>query len=113
MRRGWFYDPRSVLSECAMFMEFAVDRDLGLDLHEARLTVAAMPMSAVAAPSLNVLGSYFPTWILCALCALAATVLVRRLFIRTGVDRSLPAPLLVYLAITLAVSFGGWLLWLS
>ena len=89
-------------------MEFAVDRDLDLDLHEARLTVAAMAMSTVGAPSLNILGSYFPTWILVALVALVATVLIR-----TGVDRSLPVPMVVYLAITLAFSFGGWLLWLS
>ena len=94
-------------------MEFAVDRDLDLDLHEARLTVAAMAMSTVGAPSLNILGSYFPTWILVALVALVATVMIRRLFIRTGVDRSLPVPMVVYLAITLAFSFGGWLLWMS
>ena len=64
-------------------------------------------------PSVDVLGSYFPSWMLCAIGALAVTLLLRKLFVRTGVDRTLPAPVVVYLAIIVALSLGGWLLWLG
>jgi hypothetical protein len=61
----------------------------------------------------NVLGAYFPSWMFCALLALVATALVRRLIVRAGVDKSLPAPVVVYAALIVAFSLGGWLLWLS
>jgi hypothetical protein len=49
----------------------------------------------------------------CAIAALAATALVRALFVRAGVDRILPVPVLVYLAMTVSFSLVGWLLWLG
>jgi YtcA family len=67
----------------------------------------------ILAPSTNVLGSYFPSWMLCALGAVAVTVAVRKIFVLVGLDRSLPAPFLVYLAIIVACSLGAWLIWLG
>jgi hypothetical protein len=49
----------------------------------------------------------------CALGALVATALLRWLFVRAGIDRTLPAPVVVYLAVTVAFSLGAWLLWLG
>jgi hypothetical protein len=69
--------------------------------------------SAVGAQSQDVLGAYFPSWMFCAVAALAATALVRSLFVRAGVDRHLPAPVVVYLAMTVAFSLTAWLLWLG
>ncbi len=69
--------------------------------------------AGILAPSTNVFGSYFPSWMLCALGAVAVTVLVRKIFVLVGLDRSLPAPFLVYLAITVACSLGAWLIWLG
>ena len=66
-----------------------------------------------APPSVDVLGSYFPSWMLCAIGALVALPLLRKLLVRAGVDRTLPVPVVVYLAITVALSLGGWLLWLA
>jgi hypothetical protein len=73
------------------------------------------PLSAlgVFAQSRNVFGAYFPSWLFVVLVALAATAVVRALFVRAGIDRALPAPVVVYLAIIVAFSFGGWLLCLS
>jgi hypothetical protein len=61
-------------------------------------------------PYQNVLGSYFPTWMLCALGAVGATVALRQLFVFTGVDRTLPAPVIVYFAIIVACSLASWLI---
>ena len=67
----------------------------------------------VGAQSRDVLGAYFPSWMLCVLVALVATAAIRWIFVKVGVDRSLPAPVVVYLALTVVFSLGGWLLWLS
>jgi YtcA family len=66
-----------------------------------------------AAPSQTILGSYFPSWMICALVGLGAAVLFRQLLAVIGIDRTLPAPLLVYLAFAVAAAFATWLIWLD
>jgi len=65
------------------------------------------------APSQNILGSYFPSWMLCALAGIGLTVVARQLLGAVGLDRALPVPLLVYLALATAFAFATWLLWLD
>src|SRR5262245_51979215 len=74
---------------------------------------AVSATGAGGAQSRDVLGAYFPSWMFCALGALALTAMIRWLFVRAGVDRSLPVPVVVYLALTVALSLAGWLLWLG
>ncbi len=71
------------------------------------------PAGCSPAPSQNILGSYFPSWILCALVGLCMTVAVRQVLVLTGIDRDLPAPLVVYLAFVVAFAFATWLVWLG
>jgi len=66
-----------------------------------------------SAPSRNILGSYFPSWMICALIGLAATVAVRAVLAKAGIDEELPMPIVVYLAFATAFSLAVWLLWLS
>jgi len=66
-----------------------------------------------AAPSQNILGSYFPTWMICALAGSGAAVVVRQLLIAVGIDKTLPVPVIVYLALAVAFAFAIWLLWLD
>ena len=78
----------------------------------ALLAVAGGSLQACSrAPSRNILGSYFPSWMVCALLALVLTVMVRAALVRTGVDAGLPAPLVTYLAMFAAFTFAAWLLW--
>jgi hypothetical protein len=77
------------------------------------MVAGAVLALGVFAQSRDVFGAYFPSWLFCVLIALAATAVVRALFVRAGIDRSLPVPVVVYLAIVVAFSFGGWLLCLS
>ena len=65
-----------------------------------------------AAPSRNILGSYFPTWMICLLIAIGLTIVVRVVLGKAGLAEELPVPMVVYLALTLAFTFGLWLLWL-
>jgi hypothetical protein len=64
-------------------------------------------------PSTNVLGSYFPSWMLCVLGGIVAMVVVRQLLVALRIDRAIPAPVLVYLALLVLFSFAGWLTWLD
>jgi YtcA family len=78
----------------------------------AALSTAALA-GCSAAPSHSILGSYFPSWMICALVGLLATVIIRQIFVSVGIDRTLPAPLLVYLALAVAGAFATWLIWLD
>src|SRR5262249_55023501 len=66
-----------------------------------------------SAPSRNILGSYFPSWMICALIGMVLTVVVRVLLAKTGIDAVLPMPIVVYLAFAIAFSLAIWLLWLA
>jgi hypothetical protein len=66
-----------------------------------------------SAPSQNILGSYFPSWMVCALISLVVTVVVRGIFVKTGIDAVLPVPLIAYLGLFAAFTFAAWLVWLA
>jgi YtcA family len=66
-----------------------------------------------SAPSRNILGSYFPSWMICALIGMVATVAVRAVLAKVGVDAALPMPIVVYLAMATAFSLAIWLVWLA
>jgi hypothetical protein len=65
------------------------------------------------APSRNILGSYFPSWMVCALVGLALALVARAIFKATGILDELPVPLVVMLSIGCAGTFAMWLIWLS
>src|SRR5882762_4610856 len=64
--------------------------------------VFALLSGCSSAPSRNILGSYFPSWMICALIGMGATVAVRALLAKTGIDAVLPMPIVVYLAFATA-----------
>lgn len=65
------------------------------------------------APSRNILGSYFPSWMVCALVGLVLMLVARAVLKVTGLLEELPAPLVVLLAFGCAVNFAMWLVWLA
>jgi hypothetical protein len=64
-------------------------------------------------PSRNILGSYFPAWMVCALVGLAIALAARVALKASGLLRELPAPLVVLLSLGCATTFALWLLWLA
>lgn len=64
-------------------------------------------------PSRNILGSSFPTWMICALLGVALTALARLVLVRIGIDAALPIPAIVYLSMSTAATLAIWLVWLS
>jgi hypothetical protein len=65
------------------------------------------------APSRNILGSYFPSWMVCALVGIALALAARAVFKATGLLEEIPVPFVVMLAIAGAGTFAMWLIWLS
>ena len=77
-------------------------------------SLSALGLSACdGSPSRNILGSYFPSWMVCAIGGIAAAVIARAILKATGLLAELPAPFVVLLAVGCAVTFGIWLLWLA
>ena len=67
-------------------------------------------VSQPLAPSLDLLGSYFPAWMLCAAAGVVATVVIRQVLRVVGVGEYVVAPLLTYVGLALSAT---WLIWLS
>jgi hypothetical protein len=63
--------------------------------------------SCSRAPSFDVLGSFFPAWILCLVAALLLTVAARWLLLRAHVVIALP--IVTYPSLTALFTFGLWL----
>jgi hypothetical protein len=59
-------------------------------------------------PQINVIGSFFPSWMLCGVIGIVFTLLARHLFIRAGVDAYLRPRILVYLSLGVLVALGLW-----
>lgn len=77
------------------------------------LTAVIALTACSASPSRNILGSYFPTWMICALLGLVAAVVLRVVLGKAGIDEALPIPAVVYLCTWIAVTLAIWLLWLG
>ncbi|MGE4338482.1 MAG: YtcA family lipoprotein [Pigmentiphaga sp.] len=58
------------------------------------------------APAIAIAGSYFPAWMLCTVVALIATVLIRVVLIRIGLDDRMPWRVAAYSALALALTFA-------
>ena len=65
------------------------------------------------APSRGILGSYFPSWMICALIGLAVAMIVRSILKASGLLDEMPVPLIAILATACAVTFAVWLVWLA
>ena len=79
----------------------------------AWICLPALVAGCDGAPSRNILGSYFPSWMVCALVGIALTLVARAVLKLTGLLQELPAPLVVLLAFGCAVNFALWLVWLA
>jgi YtcA family len=65
------------------------------------------------APSQSMFGAYFPTWMLCALAGLVCAVAVHFILAFAGIEKFVPAPLIVDIAFAVFFGFAFWLLWLG
>jgi uncharacterized membrane protein len=62
------------------------------------------------APSINLLGSFFPAWMLCMALGVAGAFAVRGVCVRTGIEPHLQPRLLVYSCLWGLLTLLSWLL---
>jgi YtcA family len=72
------------------------------------MLVAPLLSSCSRAPSIDVLGSFFPAWLVCFIVAIVLTALVRLALLRMRVKAALPV--LVYPSLAALFTFVLWLL---
>ena len=65
------------------------------------------------APSFNILGSFFPAWILCGVIGILLAVAVRLFFVRIKLEEQLQPLILVYPCLAAFFTFTLWLLFFS
>ena len=86
-------------------------------MNVSRLTAGICLSGLIAgcdgSPSRNILGSYFPSWMVCALVGIVLALIARAVLKAAGLLEELPAPLVVLLAFGCAVNFAVWLIWLA
>jgi hypothetical protein len=62
-------------------------------------------------PTLDVVGSYFPAWMVCIILGLAFTVIVRQILVGLKIDAHLRPRGLVYLSMIILWTLTAWLVW--
>ncbi len=77
-----------------------------------RLVVALLlPLSGCGlAPSVNVLGSFFPAWLICIVIGVVLTILTRQVFVAMQIASHLGPTALVYPCLAGLWIFATWLL---
>jgi hypothetical protein len=94
----------------------ALDRTI---MRGSRLSKALVPTVLLAlggcamrgAPSFEIVGSYFPGWMFCALIGIVSAIAVRIGFAVSGLAKILPFQLFVCSAIGLCCGLLAWLFW--
>jgi hypothetical protein len=75
---------------------------------------ALLPVAGCSrAPSFNVLGSYFPAWLICILIGIAVASLVSVVLGRMNMSNLIRWTILVYPCLAASVAFTLWLLFFS
>jgi hypothetical protein len=76
-----------------------------------RVAIALAVSGCSRAPTMDLLGSYFPAWMLCAGIGVLAAVIIWRILAMAGIDEHVVAPLLTYAGLALSATLLFWLLW--
>ena len=79
--------------------------------HGSVLLAPLLTASCSRAPSYDILGSYFPAWLICLVLGMLLTVLARWLLLRLQIEVELPV--LVYMSLIALFTFALWLAFYS
>ena len=76
-----------------------------------RVAIALPVAGCNYAPTMDLFGSYFPAWMLCAAIGIVAAVIIRQVLAVAGINDYVVAPLLTYAALAVSATLLTWLLW--
>jgi len=74
------------------------------------LTALIFLTGCMAAPSINLVGSFFPAWMLCVAIGVIGVLILRRVFVRTEIEAHLGILPLVYFCLWVVITLSSWLL---
>jgi hypothetical protein len=74
----------------------------------------ALPLAGCShAPTFNILGSFFPSWLLCLIVGICLAALVNWVLTRYKLEKLIVWPVLIYPCIATFFSFFLWLIFFS
>jgi hypothetical protein len=65
------------------------------------------------APTFNILGSFFPSWLICLFAGIAVSVIANRIFARFDLEKEILWPIVVYPCLALLFASVFWLIFFS
>jgi hypothetical protein len=74
------------------------------------LFAAPSLVSCQRAPSIDVLGSFFPAWLLCLTLGIVVTIGTRFLLSKLHLEEALSPPIVMYPCVAALFTFGLWLI---
>lgn len=77
------------------------------------LLSAGCRTAGTRSPTIDVLGSYFPAWMVCILLGLAATIIVRQILVGLRLDAHLRPAALVYVSMMVLWTMTAWLVFFN
>jgi YtcA family len=77
------------------------------------LLPAAILTGCGRSPTFNILGSFFPSWLLCLFSGVIFAVIAERIFTRFALDKEILWPVVVYPCLALLFSCVVWLIFFS
>jgi YtcA family len=94
-----------------------IDRSIRRDRHRRgppgswRVAIALPVAACTYSPTMDLLGSYFPGWMLCAVIGIVASVIIRQILAVAGINDYVVAPLLTYAGLAVSAALIVWLVW--
>ena len=88
-------------------------RTIGMAMAAASSAAMLLIAGCSRAPSFNLLGSFFPAWILCGVIGILLAVAVRLFFVRIKLEPQLKPLIVVYPCLAAFFTFTLWLLFFS
>ena len=65
------------------------------------------------APTFNILGSFFPSWLICLFLGIILAAVANRVFVRFALDKEILWPVVVYPCLALFFACTLWLIFFS
>jgi hypothetical protein len=65
------------------------------------------------APTFNILGSFFPSWLICLFAGISLSVIANRIFARFALEKEILWPIVVYPCLALLFASVFWLIFFS
>ena len=89
-----------------------------MNRHQPWLLLASVAVSAALtgcgrAPTFDILGSFFPSWLVCLFAGIVLAAITNRIFGRLALDKEILWPVVVYPCLALFFACVFWLIFFS